>query len=461
VNTDTTASGAETEDIYIAKYDPSGTPIWATSVGGTKADYCNCIAISKDSNVYICGNLTSPSITVGSSVITNPYGSAPSIPTPPTYGMIAKFSAINGSHLWAQRAGGGTRGSAATDLVADKLGNIYMEGTFKDTTVSFGTYSLTRPYLGSAPFNSYFLMKFTPDDTVAWGRAIGSATSQVHGYGIDVSSCAVWVSCRYYSPANISGTIVPFPYTTCCPGFIASYDLSGTPLSYADFLFGSGAGASMACNKDNDVFVNGSYSGPVVFGPDTLKVAYFLGEQHLYVTKYVSRAPCCSFSATMPGFTYSDNPVVNFTYSGPTDYDSLRWHFGDGSTSTTESPSHIYLDSGTYIACVYIYYGCDPDYSKSYCDTIVVPMSVTGLPDRQQDWQVTLFPNPVSNKLTINTGNASYRSFKITNVLGQTCLSGQISGTCTIVNVHDLPAGIYQVTLQGNVKNKVIKLVKQ
>ena len=40
--------------------------------------------------------------------------------------------------------------------------------------------------------------------------------------------------------------------------------------------------------------------------------------------------------------------VTTFSISGDSNYDSLMWDFGDGSTSTQDSPAHTYIASGTY-----------------------------------------------------------------------------------------------------------------
>jgi hypothetical protein len=71
-----------------------------------------------------------------------------------------------------------------------------------------------------------------------------------------------------------------------------------------------------------------------------------------------------------------------------------------------------------------------------------------------------LYPNPVTNELTIETGANTYSSYTITNGIGQQMLKADITGIRTIVNVKDLPSGIYYVTLRSENGNKVEKLLK-
>ena len=74
--------------------------------------------------------------------------------------------------------------------------------------------------------------------------------------------------------------------------------------------------------------------------------------------------------------------------------------------------------------------------------------------------QVTLYPNPANDILTINTGNNSYNSLTITNTIGQSVLTQTTNTAQTKVNVKNLPSGIYYVTLRGESGIKVQKFEK-
>ncbi len=73
---------------------------------------------------------------------------------------------------------------------------------------------------------------------------------------------------------------------------------------------------------------------------------------------------------------------------------------------------------------------------------------------------VTLYPNPTTDELTIKTANSSYTSLTISNSIGQVLLQQAISNTQTKVNVKVLPAGLYYVTIRGENGNSVQKFVK-
>jgi uncharacterized repeat protein (TIGR01451 family) len=71
-----------------------------------------------------------------------------------------------------------------------------------------------------------------------------------------------------------------------------------------------------------------------------------------------------------------------------------------------------------------------------------------------------LYPNPVTDELTIKTENNAYSTATITNIIGQEVISQPLDGPQTKVNVKALPAGIYYVTLSGADGVRVEKFVK-
>ncbi|MEO8086805.1 MAG: T9SS type A sorting domain-containing protein [Bacteroidota bacterium] len=66
-----TLTSAGLADIFIVKYDASGNVLWATSAGGTDDDDCRGISTDAGGNVFVTGIFYSPSITFGSTTLTN------------------------------------------------------------------------------------------------------------------------------------------------------------------------------------------------------------------------------------------------------------------------------------------------------------------------------------------------------------------------------------------------------
>jgi hypothetical protein len=59
------------DDIYIVKYDKQGTITWSKSFGGSDYDYITGLSSCRNNDILITGYYASPSITFGSSTITN------------------------------------------------------------------------------------------------------------------------------------------------------------------------------------------------------------------------------------------------------------------------------------------------------------------------------------------------------------------------------------------------------
>ncbi len=67
-------TGGGPNDIFVAKYTPAGVPVWANSIGGTGDDYGISIAQVSGGDVYVAGGYSSATMTVGSTTLTNPKG---------------------------------------------------------------------------------------------------------------------------------------------------------------------------------------------------------------------------------------------------------------------------------------------------------------------------------------------------------------------------------------------------
>ncbi len=73
---------------------------------------------------------------------------------------------------------------------------------------------------------------------------------------------------------------------------------------------------------------------------------------------------------------------------------------------------------------------------------------------------VLVFPNPVTDELTIKLDATQYNTLTITNSVGQTLLHLQLTSNMTSINTNYLPAGVYYITLFGNNGSIVKKCVK-
>ncbi|MEO8150374.1 MAG: T9SS type A sorting domain-containing protein [Bacteroidia bacterium] len=128
----TTLTNAGADDIFIIKYDASGNVAWAKSAGGTFYDDGFGISTDSSGNLIVTGNFQNPSITFGTTTLTNSGGADI---------FIVKYDA-SGNVLWAKSAGG-TSYDGAFGSSSDANGNILVTGYFQSPSITFGTTTLT------------------------------------------------------------------------------------------------------------------------------------------------------------------------------------------------------------------------------------------------------------------------------------------------------------------------------
>ena len=74
--------------------------------------------------------------------------------------------------------------------------------------------------------------------------------------------------------------------------------------------------------------------------------------------------------------------------------------------------------------------------------------------------QVSIYPNPTNETLTIKTQQGIYTNYTITNTVGQVLLQNDLTNTRTTVDVKTLASGLYYITLRGSGGTVVQKFVK-
>ena len=103
--------------------------------------------------------------------------------------------------------------------------------------------------------------------------------------------------------------------------------------------------------------------------------------------------PIAAWSSTDQGWNYT---FSDLSTQGAT---SWLWDFGDGNTSTMQNPTHTYSSLGTFLVCLTSTNACGSD---SSCSNVVI--SDAGLFE-EGGFELVLYPNPVSDLLTIELPN--------------------------------------------------------
>ena len=160
----------------------------------------------------------------------------------------------------------------------------------------------------------------------------------------------------------------------------------------------------------------------------------------------------------IPSFTDTGITTVHFAYTGTTtNVDSVVWHFGDGTSDTTNwTATHTYTSSDTFHVCVYAYTACSVD---SFCkDIIVIGLAVNDVANSLAN--VNVYPNPTTDELNI-TGIQESTTYHLINVTGSTVVRGVFQRGNNSVQLKEVVPGIYIlefIGLDGERKNfRIVK----
>jgi hypothetical protein len=236
-------------DVFVAKYDSSGTAVWAKRLGGSDSEFGNSIAVDANHNVFVTGSYLSPSITFGSSTLINAGGASDDF-------FIAKFDSV-GNPSWAKGSSGSTVSDGGSGVATDYSGNIYATGYFSGITISFGAAASITTAGG------FFLVKYNSAGTALWARNPSMGGGEGRALAIDAAG-SVYVTGNYYPTITFGSSTLSNTGATNL--FVVKYNSSGTP-QWAKNAFATSSTVipgSIALDTNNTIYVAGSFFSPTV-----------------------------------------------------------------------------------------------------------------------------------------------------------------------------------------------------
>lgn len=243
------------DDGFVAKYDASGTLLWARRIGGPGFDEARAVAVDGTGQVLVAG-LFQGVTSLGPTNLTSSGESDI---------FLAKYSPA-GSLVWARKAGGNLS-DEAYGVAVDAEGQVYITGCVTGTA-TFGSTNV--PPIGGS--NNVFVAKCDPGGTFQWvRRAGGNADDQGNAIAIDAAT-NVWVAGRFAGTFTIgTATLASSGANRALDAFIAKYDRAGT------FLWARAAGGTnddkanaIATDASGHAYVAGQISGSASFSGTTV-----------------------------------------------------------------------------------------------------------------------------------------------------------------------------------------------
>jgi len=305
INADLTSTKA---DIFVARLDNFGTWSQAVRAGGPDDDRAEALAIDASGVAVIGGSFDSPTISFGTTTLTNANTSGTS---PDAF--VARLNA-NGTWGQAIRAGGAAE-DQIDDLTLDRNGNTVVVGYFRGPAIALGATTLAN----AAPASN------TLDIFVAQLNAAGVWTQAVQagGTGNDrASSLALASNGSITITGLFSGTsrFGPYTLTNADPTGVTADVVVARLSSTSSWLQAVRAGGpandlvfTSALASNGDVTVGGYFTdASTTFGTTTLLASDTNG------SAFVARLTNLTLAAKQPSTTETIRLAPNPTYTTAT-----------------------------------------------------------------------------------------------------------------------------------------------
>jgi hypothetical protein len=265
-----TLANSGSNDVYVVKYNSSGTAQWATRIGGSSgSEVATGIAVDSSGNIYVTGHYDSTSVTVY-----NAPGTSGTI-TLTNSGFaniyVVKYDSSSGTALWATRIGGSNGNSQGGGIISDSLGNIYVTGYYAANPLTIynsggGTFG-TLTNSGSA---DTYVVKYNSSGVAQWGTRIGGTGGAGYDLAAGITSDStgnIYVTARYGSnPVTVynsgGGTFVTLASSGFTDVCVVKYSSSGIA-QWATHIGGTSSddgGAGITSDSTGNIYVTGSYS---------------------------------------------------------------------------------------------------------------------------------------------------------------------------------------------------------
>lgn len=261
----------------------TAAPAWPRIAGGSEADAAGSVAVDASGNVYVAGTVRGNS-NFGLQEITAVNNDI----------FLAKYNAL-GNLLWVKQAGGSGE-DAASSVVLDASGNVYIAGSFRNTA-NFDALTIT-----SAGSDDGFIAKYTSTGNPVWVRSFGSDSQEVVNTMAIDGSGNILIGGFHSGNTAFSNSSVTLTTNGKSDLIAAKYDTSGALVwarggGSSGYDFGFGIGSDL----DGNVFICGEIKGTSAFG--TLNSG-FAGGTDAILVKY--NASGVAQSATNYGSTGDD-----------------------------------------------------------------------------------------------------------------------------------------------------------
>jgi len=253
-------------DIFLARYDLFGNPIWTRQYGDSSNQYAGDVAVDDSGNITLVGRAFGiidlggqPLDAIGTDDI-----------------FIAHFDG-SGNHLWSTMVGGPDP-DRSQRVAVDAVGDVYMAGTFTGDATFGGT------QFASRGLRDFFVVKLSGSSgTIEWAQRIGGRGDD-YGWGVAADETGVYFT-GYFSDSVDFGSDT-FDSAGELDAIVGKYDPDGAPL-WAIAAGGSGLdqGYDLAIDSDGQIVVTGAFTESLDLGGMTTPLQS-AGERDIFLARF-------------------------------------------------------------------------------------------------------------------------------------------------------------------------------
>ncbi|MCB9335257.1 MAG: T9SS type A sorting domain-containing protein [Flavobacteriales bacterium] len=481
---------------YIAKYDSTGNPIWFHEM--YNAFYSPRLAIDVNDNIYVTG-IYSDTLKVGTFTL------APD--TAFTENIFLMKLDSSGSVIWGKKI---TENAPIKDMLIDNNGNLVLAGFTRgissftsDTIVSYGG--------GAKP--DILLCKFDTLGNFIWATHAGNS-----GFYSDIAeNIAVDNNDNIFVVGEIRGTayfdsivVEPYPVlpTATFTGFVAKYNSNGNAIwakptcrncesnAVASddmgncYIGGQGvqdldSDTAQQTNISNEMYIakldgNGIHQWTKPNEQVTSAILYpsqvydiVIDNNKVYATGYFSDTLLLSPNINLLSSSCSQGTKNIFLISLDLDGNSI-WGNGTESCSVISYGNSLDLNNCVFAIGGYTientsestYWENDSIYGMQSRDGLFITVknldcdNVTNI-NNPEVQSFNAFPNPIYDKLYIDTKEFLSGTIIISDYLGRSIINQKITSSKSVINLNHLKSGIYFVSIVSKTSNNHLSNTKR
>jgi hypothetical protein len=263
-NSTITLTNTGFSDVFIAKYDEYGQVIWATRAFGNYGDQGQCVATGSSEHLYTTGEFFSNSITFDSLTLINNH-ITPYFDDATTDIYLVKFNS-SGKVLWA-KSSGGIYLEFVRGIAVDEKENVTIVGTFWSSSVTFGSFTLTKT--GNI---DVFIVQYDSSGQVLWAKN-PTGIDEENAYSVAADEYGnVYMAGSFRSDSISFDNITLICSSEKFDTYIVKYDPFGNVI-WAENATGSDwdEARSVKVDKFNNIYLTGHFqSDSIRFGSETL-----------------------------------------------------------------------------------------------------------------------------------------------------------------------------------------------